>query len=135
MPTSFPKKRSPTFKAKTVEARLDVMSTERLCFSCLKKEHWSRRCRSARRCSIEGCRFQHHPLLHHSKSHAETDEDAPRKQEGARSTPFLAASIQATDPTRYCKSSPSAYMESAGQRTCWRCWTPEPRRLCAAKTF
>ena len=82
----------PAFKAKTMEARMDVVSTERLCFSCLKKGHWSRRCRTARRCGIEDCRFQHHPLLHHSKRHAETDEDAPRKQEGARSTPFVAAS-------------------------------------------
>ena len=54
----------PTFKAKTVEARMDVVSTERLCFSCLKKGHWSRKCRTARRCGIEDCRFQHHPLLH-----------------------------------------------------------------------
>ena len=83
----------PTFKAKTTNARMDVVYAEKLCFSCLRKGHWSRRCRSARRCGIDDCRFKHHPLLHDSKKPAEANEDVPLRQEGTRSTPFVAASF------------------------------------------
>ncbi|XP_043245749.1 uncharacterized protein LOC122393608 [Amphibalanus amphitrite] len=81
----------PTFKAKTTEAKLDIVSAEGLCFSCLGKGHWSRKCRMARRCGIEGCKFKHHPLLHDNKGQAVADK--PHKEEGSSSAPFVAASL------------------------------------------
>ena len=83
----------PTFQAKTTAAKMDVVCAERLCFSCLRKGHWSRRCRTARRCGIDDCKFKHHPLLHDSKRQTEDAKDKPRQQEDTGSTPFVAASL------------------------------------------
>ena len=84
----------PAFKAKTTSDKMDVAISERLCFSCLKKGHWSRKCKAARRCGIDDCRYKHHALLHDSKRHAEADKDAPRKEEGVDNRPFVVASAR-----------------------------------------
>ena len=65
------------FKAKTHKEKLAVVRSERLCWACLRKGHFMRVCRSARRCGINGCKASHHRLIHE-------DRDVTVNQEGNR---------------------------------------------------
>ena len=55
------------FKTRSPDERADVVASNRLCFSCLRPDHRSRDCRTARSCGIEGCTLRHSRLLHGSK--------------------------------------------------------------------
>ena len=52
------------FKALPVEKRWDKARELRVCFCCLSSSHRSKTCRRARCCSIDGCRSNHHRMLH-----------------------------------------------------------------------
>lgn len=52
------------FKALPVEKRCDKARELRVCFCCLSSSHRSTTCRRSRCCSIDGCRSNHHRLLH-----------------------------------------------------------------------
>ena len=52
------------FKALPVEKRWDKARELRVCFCCLSSSHRSTTCRRSRCCSIDGCRSNHHRLLH-----------------------------------------------------------------------
>ena len=52
------------FKALPVEKRWDKARELRVCFCCLSSYHRSTTCRRSRSCSIDGCRSNHHHLLH-----------------------------------------------------------------------
>ena len=75
----------PEYKAKTHEERLVVVRTERLCWACLRKGHFMRVCRSARRCGLNGCQATHHRLLHEDKSYStsrrESGAEAPNQSQ------------------------------------------------------
>ena len=68
----------PEYKAKTREERLVVVRTERLCWACLRKGHFMRVCRSAKRCGLNGCQAAHHRLLHEDRSYSRS-----RRESGA----------------------------------------------------
>ena len=68
----------PEYKAKTREERLVVVRTERLCWACLRKGHFMRVCRSAKRCGLNGCQATHHRLLHEDRSYSTS-----RRESGA----------------------------------------------------
>ena len=55
------------FKAKSVDERAQTVAANRLCFSCLRRGHQSRSCRTARACGIDGCSLRHNRLLHGSR--------------------------------------------------------------------
>ena len=55
------------FKMKTVDERAQVVAANRLCFSCLRPNHQSRNCKTARMCGIDDCHLKHSQLLHGSK--------------------------------------------------------------------
>ena len=73
----------PEYKAKTREERLVVARTERLCWACLRKGHFMRVCRSAKRCGLNGCQATHHRLLHEDRSNPtsrrESGAEAPNQ--------------------------------------------------------
>jgi len=52
------------FKILPVEKRWDKARELRVCFCCLSSSHRSTTCRRSRYCSIDGCRSNHHRLLH-----------------------------------------------------------------------
>ncbi|KFD58889.1 hypothetical protein M513_00052 [Trichuris suis] len=54
----------PTFLGMDMTERLAVIRDGRLCIRCLKPGHLKQNCRSTRKCSVNGCRGCHHPLLH-----------------------------------------------------------------------
>ena len=68
----------PEYRAKTREERLVVVRTERLCWACLRKGHFMRVCRSARRCGLNGCQAAHRRLLHEDESYSTS-----RRESGA----------------------------------------------------
>ena len=54
----------PTLKDSSVAERFELVKAKRLCFSCLRKGHTTRECRSKKRCERNGCQRNHHHLLH-----------------------------------------------------------------------
>lgn len=42
----------------------EAVSKMHLCYSCLKESHILPKCRTKRRCNVDGCLRIHHPLLH-----------------------------------------------------------------------
>ena len=83
----------PAFEAKNPSARMEIVRAGGLCFSCLRKGHWSRECRSTKRCSVENCNSTHHRLLHGVNRRSGATKDAS-KSAGAGSAPFVAASLK-----------------------------------------
>ena len=47
-----------------VSERWDTASSHGLCFRCLTRNHRGRDCKNSRQCSVDGCRSNHHRLLH-----------------------------------------------------------------------
>ena len=52
------------FQSLGVDKRWDVAKDKCLCFRCLASNHEGRDCTRARSCDINGCRRNHHYLLH-----------------------------------------------------------------------
>ena len=80
------------FQDKTPESRMEIVRAEGLCFSCLKGGHWSRKCRTAKACGMENCKFTHHRLLHGCKRRIEASGNQS-KADGTGKAPFVAASL------------------------------------------
>ncbi len=53
------------FESLDVNGRWDAAKNNRICFSCLKKGHRSGDCDKPNECKINGCRSNHHQLLHY----------------------------------------------------------------------
>lgn len=54
------------FLQKSYEDRLQLARDKRLCFRCLSGDHQGKTCRKSQTCQIDGCRGNHHRLLHQS---------------------------------------------------------------------
>ena len=54
----------PEFAALSVNDRVEWVRSSNLCFSCFGSQHQARRCKLRRLCGIQGCRRNHHRLLH-----------------------------------------------------------------------
>ena len=63
---SHPLWRCPTFLAKTPTERTKLAADNKLCFSCLNKDHLFRQCPKPWKCTKEGCTSSHNTLLHGS---------------------------------------------------------------------
>ena len=55
------------FEDADVKERWNVAKEKRLCFRCLGTDHQGRSCSKARACDINGCKKNHHRLLHDSE--------------------------------------------------------------------
>ena len=54
----------PKFKALSVEERLKEVQKYKLCFCCLRSDHWVTSCRNLKQCGVNGCTRPHNALLH-----------------------------------------------------------------------
>ena len=54
------------FQQKGYEGRWQLAKNKRLCFWCLSGDHQGRACTKSQMCRINGCRGNHHRLLHES---------------------------------------------------------------------
>jgi hypothetical protein len=54
------------FKAMSVDERIHIAKSNKLCFNCLKPNHTAEKCRANRTCSIQGCTKKHTKFLHKS---------------------------------------------------------------------
>ncbi|XP_058828189.1 uncharacterized protein LOC131688059 [Topomyia yanbarensis] len=54
--------RCPTFQQMSVEERLRMVNTKRLCSNCFRSEHWVRNCSSTYTCRT--CGKKHHTMIH-----------------------------------------------------------------------
>ena len=52
------------FEQKSVEERWNVAKEKHLCFRCLSKDHRGKDCQRSQPCNLNGCRLNHHRLLH-----------------------------------------------------------------------
>ncbi|KRZ70324.1 hypothetical protein T10_9555 [Trichinella papuae] len=48
--------------------RRDMVRAKEVCFRCLRTGHQAKGCREGRHCGVDGCRQQHHKLLHPSST-------------------------------------------------------------------
>lgn len=64
-----------SFKSIGVRDRWELVKTQQLCFSCLRKGHCTQKCRSRRRCEVNGCQRYHNQLLHND----EAADQVPRR--------------------------------------------------------
>ncbi|XP_036343348.1 uncharacterized protein LOC118752550 [Rhagoletis pomonella] len=64
-----------SFKSIGVQDRWELVKTKQLCFSCLRKGHCTQKCRSRRKCEVNGCQRYHNQLLHNE----EAADQAPRR--------------------------------------------------------
>ncbi|KAH9581857.1 hypothetical protein MS3_00008868 [Schistosoma haematobium] len=55
------------FRDKNVNERIEFVSKKKLCNVCLKANHIARNCRAPRSCTVEGCDWRHHTLLHRKR--------------------------------------------------------------------
>ena len=72
------------FQSLGVDKRWDVAKDKRLCFRCLASNHEGRDCTRARSCDINGCRRNHHYLLHNTVRVDLKDEKEVSPWEGAQ---------------------------------------------------
>ncbi|KAJ8034141.1 hypothetical protein HOLleu_20860 [Holothuria leucospilota] len=76
------------FKAKTPKQRKELIRKQRLCDNCFKTNHMARGCMSENRCTVNGCKKKHHPLLHAENVSSQgskrdgTVQNVPGKEEG-----------------------------------------------------
>ena len=71
-----------------VNERWNIAKVKRLCFRCLASDHEGRACAKARPCNINGCKRNHHHLLH-GFAHGDTKDGrvvSPRGGGGGAST-------------------------------------------------
>lgn len=52
------------FKEFSLEIKWKWVRETRVCFSCVQHGHQVKKCPRNQRCSVEGCRYYHHPILH-----------------------------------------------------------------------
>lgn len=52
------------FEQETVEVRWNYAKENQLCFRCLSKDHRGKDCRRSQPCGVDGCKLNHHRLLH-----------------------------------------------------------------------
>ena len=60
------------FKSKPVSERVAFMRHNHLCDNCCKKGHIGRFCRKDGMCTVTGCRWKHHSLLHQARNGSNT---------------------------------------------------------------
>ena len=51
----------------TTDERAELVKQKKLCFTCLRMGHVSRKCSSSKLCGVQGCPGKHHELLHNAK--------------------------------------------------------------------
>ena len=90
------------YKAMSVDDRWKIAKEKNLCFRCLASNHQGKDCRRAKECGINGCKRNHHRLLHKSEesqnrgvavvkepsnSHPPDDASSPSANERMRRLP------------------------------------------------
>ncbi|XP_044761992.1 uncharacterized protein LOC123319195 [Coccinella septempunctata] len=73
-----------------VETRWETVTRRKLCFSCLKNNHQTMKCRSKRQCGIDNCKRSHHKLLHKDQSQQNFDYTQSTQTEDLRKENVLA---------------------------------------------
>ena len=52
------------FKSMSLDERTQFVKGLKLCFNCLKGNHFSRKCRKPKSCAVPDCHVKHNTLLH-----------------------------------------------------------------------
>ena len=82
------------FQSLGVDKRWEAAKDKHLCFRCLASNHEGRDCTRARACDINGCRRNHHYLLHETVRVDLRDQKTVSPREGAPTRAHTAASKQ-----------------------------------------
>ena len=53
-----------TFKENNLQQRWDFVKSKRCCMACLRRGHGKYVCKVKKKCNINGCDQEHHPMLH-----------------------------------------------------------------------
>ena len=72
--------RCPTFKGLALKDRLKVVKQGKLCRICLDEGHFARSCNSGFTCRKEGCRKDHHFLIHGDQNDEKNDSNTKSQE-------------------------------------------------------
>ena len=89
------------FQSLSVDKRWDLAKEKRLCFRCLGSDHEGRDCNRARACDIDGCKRNHHYLLHGTVRVDFKDDKGVSPREGAPTHAHRSTSKQAAVTEAY----------------------------------
>ena len=64
-----------SFLSLDVKGRWNLLRDSKRCFKCLTANHRIRDCKSNTRCTVSGCRREHHPLLHIERAAVESKRE------------------------------------------------------------
>ena len=64
------------FQGLVIEARWNVAKEKHLCFRCLGSDHQGKLCSRSKTCGIDGCKRNHHTLLHDTSLVKQSEEHA-----------------------------------------------------------
>ena len=88
----------PDFQQKSYDDRWQFAKDKRLCFRCLAGDHQGRACTKSHMCQIDGCRGNHHRLLHESLPAISQPVDAAQSVVEGNAYPSLSAREGAASP-------------------------------------
>lgn len=100
------------FQSLEVDKRWDIAKDKRLCFRCLASDHQGRDCTRARACDINGCRRNHHNLLHGTFRVNTKDDKAVSPREGAPTRAHTSTSKQETATEAYSLRTVPVWLKS-----------------------
>ncbi|XP_044760787.1 uncharacterized protein LOC123318236 [Coccinella septempunctata] len=65
----------------SLEIRWKTVTSKKLCFCCLRKNHQKFKCRNKKQCGINGCKLFHHSLLHGTTNNSEKEKNQEENHE------------------------------------------------------
>lgn len=98
------------FKELPIDERWDKARELRVCFRCLSSFHRSNSCRSKRLCQINGCRSNHHRLLHNVRNRSENTDQKESKPQEEQLSGRVEKLCPTMNPTEGERSQPKTYV-------------------------
>ena len=81
------------FKAMGINDRNILVQRLKLCFNCLKGDHFSRACRKPKICTVPDCTVKHHSLLHRWVNETDHTATQPKVRCAATNTCFSSSCL------------------------------------------
>ena len=72
------------FKGSTVRQRWALAKEKQLCFRCLSERHLGKDCPRTQVCGINGCKSNHHRLLHEVAEKEQRRQEIQSKDDGMK---------------------------------------------------
>ncbi|OXA37804.1 hypothetical protein Fcan01_27465 [Folsomia candida] len=95
------------FMELSVDQRWENVKSCRACFKCLSKGHSKEKCKRKKSCGVDGCNFDHHPLLHRPPRSREERGTPPPATDGPSSSSMNAGQGQTAGSAHHVRGKTS----------------------------